>query len=226
MTRPSRPVELPRGLIFLASLWLIGSWLVAIGPGRPIQTDSASYTPGIRMMLLSVTIGLMIGWPLLRLSQRPAAAPFRLTVLDLIVLLALLQVVLWPLRLVTPWTATRTAAIDATLGTWTILAGAVVASASGSQRSGPRLLAMLACLGMCLAGPALAWVGVMAGVDAIDMIHLSPIIALRALGSEGGAPVSTEQWVSLSVIGVAGAAVWTALGLWEHLKPTEAPTGN
>ena len=38
----------------------------------------------------------MIGWPLLRLSQPAARLPMTQTILDVVVLLALLQVVIWP----------------------------------------------------------------------------------------------------------------------------------
>ena len=82
--------------------------------------------------------------------------PVRQVLLDLVVLLALVQVVIWPLRLVTPWSPGRTAALDATLTVWAVLAGALVASAAGSPRAGPRNLAMLGCVGMCIIGPVLA----------------------------------------------------------------------
>ena len=143
---PVPPLILPRGLIFLSSLWLIVSWLLAIGLRAPVQPSSASYTPAIREMLLCVTIGLMIGWPLLRLSQTCPPYPIRQTLLDLVVLLGLLQVVVWPLRLVTNWTPLRTAAIDATITGWHLLAGALVAAAVTTPRRGPRILVMIACV--------------------------------------------------------------------------------
>src|SRR5688572_24541171 len=130
------PLLLPRGLIFLSSLWLIGSWIIAIGIRAPVQPSSASYTPSVRLMLFCVTTGLMIGWPLLRLSQPRPPYPVRQTLLDLMVLLGLVQVVVWPLRLVTNWTPLRTAAIDATLAGWVMIAGAVVAAAISSGPPG------------------------------------------------------------------------------------------
>jgi hypothetical protein len=210
---------MPRGLIFIASLWLIASWLLAIGVRTPVQPSSASYTPGIQLMLQCIAIGLFVGWPLLRLSQRATALPIRQTLLDLVVLLTLCQVVLWPLRLVTPWTVGRTAAIDAALSGWLLLAGAVVAAAVGAERNGPRSLAMLACIAMLLLGPALAWLGVatgftaVIGVDAMELINLSPLMAIRWLGEGGGAQPTLMQWRWLGLLGVAAVAVWVALGL-------------
>jgi hypothetical protein len=206
------PLPLPRGLIFLASIWLIASWLIAIGIREPVQPSSASFTPGVRLMMLCMTTGLMIGWPLLRLSQSSPAYPIRQTLLDLVVLLALVQVVLWPLRLVTNWSAWRTAAIDATLAGWVSLAGAMVAAAIMSEQRGPRVLAMLACVGMCLLGPALAWIGVMSGIDALQLVDLSPFMAVRTLGEQGGPHPSDVQWRWIALLGVAAVTVWLALG--------------
>ena len=197
----------------MASIWLIGSWIIAIGVRAPVQPSSASYTPGVRLMLLCVTTGLMIGWPLLRLSQHCAIYPMRQTMLDLLVLLGLVQVVIWPLRLVTSWTAMRTAAIDATLAGWVLLAGAVIASAIGTDRKGPRMLAMAACLAMCVLGPALAWVGVLTGVHALQLVDLSPLMAVRTLGDAAGAQPNDVQWRWIVLLGVADVAVWTALGI-------------
>lgn len=207
------PLVLPRGLIFVASVWLIASWVIAIGIRAPVQPSSASYTPAVVLMLQCVTAGLMIGWPLLRLSQTRPVWPMRQTLLDLAVLLGLVQVVIWPLRLVTTWTPLRTAAIDATLAGWTALAGAMIAAAITTDRRGPRVLAMIACLAMCLLGPMLAWIGVMTGVDALQMVDLSPFMAVNTLGGGGGSHPSEVQWRWITLLGVAATAVWAALAL-------------
>jgi len=209
---------MPRALIFLASIWLIASWILAIGLRHPVLPSSSSYEPGVRLMLLCVTTGLMIGWPLLRLSQVAPTHPLRSTLLDLLVLLAMVQIVLWPLRLVTTWTVMRTAAIDATLAGWMLLFGAVIASAIGTDRPGPRTLAMLACVAMCLLGPALAVVGLFAGAEGMALIELSPLMAVRSLGDGGASPLSYDQWRWIMLLLVAGAAVWLVLALWSILR--------
>ena len=215
----SPPLVLPRGLILLACVWLIGSWLLSIGVKPPIEPSSASYTPGVRLMLVCIGIGLMIGWPLLRLSAAaggPTARPILQTVLDLIVLLSLIQVVIWPLRLVTPWTLARTAALDATLVGWTVLAGAVVASAVGSGRDGVRNLAIVACLAMCLLGPALAVIGAIvppvAG-SAGQLMDIGPLVAVYRLAQGAAAPVTGPQWVMIVMPAAAAGLAWTALGV-------------
>jgi hypothetical protein len=213
MAQASSRLVLPRGLIFMASIWLIGSWMIAIGLRAPVQPSSATYTPNVRLMVQCVVIGLMIGWPLLRLSQPRPDMPVRQSILDLLVLVGLVQVVLWPLRLVTSWTPLRTAAIDATLCGWVILAGAVVTSAMVSERRGPRNLAMLACVSMVLLGPTMAWMGVVTGVRMLELIELSPLMAVQTLGESGGAQPTLMQWWLIGVLGAANVAAWTALGI-------------
>jgi len=209
----SPPLLLPRGLILLACVWLIGSWLLSIGVKPPVEPSSASYTPGVRLMLVCIGIGLMIGWPLLRLSQSPTARPIVQTVLDLTVLVSLIQVVIWPLRLVTPWTVARTAALDATLVGWTVLSGAVVASAVGSRRNGVRNLAITACLAMCLLGPTLAVIGAIVGSSAEQLMDIGPLIGVYRLAQGAAAPVTGPQWVMIVMPAAAAGLAWTALGV-------------
>ncbi len=208
------PLVLPRGLIFLASIWLVVSWAVAIGFRTPVEASSASYTPGVRLMLISAAIGLIIGWPLLRVSQSRAEYPMTQALLDLIVLLALVQVVIWPLRLVTPWSPARTAALDATLVVWTILAGALVASATGSDRTGPRNIAIIACVTMCLAGPVLAMIGIrgsaMPGLTP-RLLQVGPLLEVYTLSHGGRTAPAAGQWMWISMVALAGAAAWGVL---------------
>ncbi len=215
MARPSQPsLTLPRGLILMASAWLVLSWVVTIGFGTPLEASSSSYTPGVRIMLICMAIGLMIAWPMLRLSQGASPSPARQTLLDLLVLLALLQVVVWPFRLVTPWTPVRTAAIDATLASWSAVVGALVASAVGSRRAGPRNLAMLACVGLCAGGPAAAWLTVVLSpaTDApTALLHFGPIMEVLDLTGGGGAPPTARQWQRIACVALAAIVAWAVV---------------
>lgn len=193
-----------------------------MGLRTPIQPSSASYTPGVRLMLVCVVIGIIIGWPLLRLSQSMPRFPLRQVILDLIVLLALVQIVLWPLRLVTTWSPARTLAVDATIAGWAALAGAIVASAVTTSRTGPRALAMLACVALCLLGPTLAWVGLMTGKDWFPLVELSPLMAVTAL-TRDNAPPAAQQWTQILILLTAAAATWLALAAYNLLRP--GPTG-
>lgn len=213
------PPPLPRGLILLASLWLIGSWLVSIGAQRPLQPSSASYTPGVRGMLLSVALGLVVAWPLLRLSRGVGPQPLRSVALDLAVLIALIQVVVWPLRLVTPWGLARTAAIDLALVAWTLVIAGVIAGFGGLGGRG-RTVGMVLCLALIgviplvngvipLSTTALAWLG---GSDGVDLSAVaarsSPFSLVHAISSGGPQPIEPADLAALALAGSAALAIW------------------
>lgn len=214
------PLLLPRGLILAAAAWLIFSWILSVGLKPPVESSSASYTPGVRLMLVYITIGLMICWPLLRLSQTPKYWPLSQTILDMVVLLSLIQVVIWPLRLITPWTLDRTAALDATMAAWTMLAGAIIASAVGTNRFGVRNLAILACIAMCLLGPAITLlVATTADTSAFSIVEFGPIISVYKLADEGAASrVTYQQWLMILIPTVAAILAWSALGVITYLR--------
>lgn len=163
-------------------------------------------------MLLSVSLGLMIGWPLLRLSEVRSPWPIRQTLLDLIVLLSMVQIVIWPLRLVTTWSNERTLALDLVIIGWASLAAVMIAASVGTERHGPRLLSMIACVAMCLAGPAVAWLSLGFGLEAFELVDLSPLLAVHAL-TEGTGPLEAVQWMLIGLLLAAGAVGWTTLAL-------------
>jgi len=210
--RGDDPIVLPRGLILLGFAWLMVSWAMAMGFQPPLHPSAASYEPGVKMMLLSLMIGITIAWPLYRLSQPPASRPILQTVLDLLVLLAMSQVVIWPLRLVTTWSRLTTAAMDVGLIAWTVLIGAIIASSIGSARRGPRTLAMAACLGLALIVPALAWLGAARGVVNDERSILSPLLFMHALAEARGFNPSASAWLHLAVVGAAAMLAWVAVG--------------
>ncbi len=173
-------------------------------------------------MLISAAIGLMIAWPLLRLSQTATPFPLKQTVLDLVVLLALVQVVIWPLRLVTSWTAARTAALDITLVSWAILAGAFVASAIGSSSRGPRNLAILGCVGVCLIGPVLALITIAVPLfngPVLRLLHVGPLLEVHVLGKGGGTPPEPAQWRWIVLVTLTGLLAWGGLVVARSRRP-------
>ena len=203
---PTLQMPMPRALLFLAAIWLIASWLRTIGLTPPVQPSSASYEPGVRLMLMMVAIGWTILWPLLRLSQSPSIWPIRQTLLDMLVLACLLQVVLWPVRLLTRWTPPRTAAIDLVLLAWLGIIGAIVAVTCGSTRTAPRLVGMAICLVPVI---LLSLPGERA---------LGPITALSALADQGGAPILPGEWTMPVLLAIACAAAWCAVAVHAVLR--------
>lgn len=202
-------MSLPRGLILLASAWLFLSWIATMGVHPPLIAATASYTPSVRLMMLASVTGALVGWPLLRLSQGATTTPLRDTALDLIVLLGMLNMVLWPLRLVTPWPVARMALLMGfiTLGVLTV--GAVVAAVTPSRRSWLRSAAMA--LVILYALGFIPWRAVAGDVlPPFPSIFGGPLEAIAAAATSGGAPpMAREQTALDAAVGVALLA-WSA----------------
>jgi len=207
---------MPRALLFLAAIWLIAAWVRTIGLTPPVQPSSASYEPGVRLLLVMIAIGWTILWPLLRLSQYPSIWPARQTLLDLLVLGCLLQVVLWPVRLLTRWTPERTAAIDLMLLAWISITGALVAVTTGSASLKARTFAMAV---------------LMLPLPAILHPEFRPYAALTGpgvLAREGGAPMLRSEWVVPVVLSAAALLSWIAVACITYIRhrrrsPAPAP---
>jgi hypothetical protein len=220
-----RPVP-PRGLIFLASAWLIASWIVAIGPSAPIQAHPASYAPAVRLLILLVTVGMLVGWPLVRLSGPPRAWPIRQALLDAAVLLCLMQVVVWPLRLLTPWNPWRSAAIDLAIGGWAAAVTALIAFGTipvDRRATLVRTTAMLAIVALVMGAPVLRlWAGTAlpfvadGAISAADpswwtAVRWNPISAVYALAAATPNLPTEIEWVVAGSGWLVAAVVWAAL---------------
>ena len=88
---------------------------------------------------------------------------------------------------------------------------AIVASVAGSERRGPRNLAMFACVCLCLLGPALASIGINYGFNDLELIELSPLMAVHTLTDGGGSQPTAMQWQWIGLLGFAALAVWSML---------------
>lgn len=157
----ARPLFVPRGLVMLAALWVFTAWILLFGLRPPVQPQTASYGPTLEILFASIGVGVAIGWPLLRLSARPSSAPVLQSMLDALALMILLQVVVWPLRLVSSWTLPRTWMIVGAICVAVLLSGAVLAMTSSAQRRRTRTNAMIACVALAVLPVGVALVGEM-----------------------------------------------------------------
>jgi len=157
-----RPLVIPRGLVMLAALWIFLSWVLLFGVKPPVQPQAASYGPSLRILFTSIGVGIAIGWPLLRLSARPSRAPILQALIDGLAIVVLTQVVVWPLRLVTNWTLSRTMgiflAISAMIALTAALLGAVQGARTQGRRTAGMAVAAVAALLPILASIASEWV--------------------------------------------------------------------
>jgi len=207
MTRSDAQLTLPRPLIFLASFWLMAAWAITIGLRPPVHPGSASYEPRVLMLLVSLVSGIGIAWPLYRFRWPGSGPIVPRTVLDLAVLAAMTQVVLWPTRLVTRWDTLRTALIDASLLAWLVIGGAVIAF--GWIRS--RTLAAAAAIVIHLFGPALVALRLVPEAAHDAVLNTSPWFMVHAMASAGPAMVTSRELLELSAVLAAGFLAWAVL---------------
>lgn len=207
-----RGAQFPRGLIFLASLWLIGSWTLSLGLRTPLQPTTETYEPALRTLLVCLMIGIVIAWPLLRMSLGPARAPVGQPLLDALCLLLLAQIVLWTTRGVTAWSVERVLAVDQTLILWTLLTAALLAAALLIDTAIVRTLTMLACLGIALLAPIAALTGLGGLGDGVlpALPWLSPLTAIGRL-ADRSTPLDADVWQGIGVLASLTAAAWIAL---------------
>ena len=211
----ARPLFIPRALVMLSSLWVFLCWILLFGFRPPVQPQAASYGPSIQMLFLLIGVGIAIGWPLLRLSARPSSAPFAQAAIDGISIFVLMQVVVWPLRLVTSWTLARAVAVDAALAAAIMLSAALLASTQSSPLPRRRTWSMVIAVALVL-GPAMAdilwnlvWeVDGASGVVATALSSLSaPSLLARFAQPSTIDPSPTDRALVFSAFFVA-TAIW------------------
>ncbi|MSR17812.1 MAG: hypothetical protein EXS00_01375 [Phycisphaerales bacterium] len=176
----------PRDLVSWGALWLGASIAFGIGVSAPIEPSLNSYHPAVLRTVVLCATGLIVAWPLLRLSEAPCPTPVRSSLLDLLTVACLLQLVLWPLRLISSWTVAEVASLDAMLLAHAACICGLLAWARGSRLGWERALAMFLCLlsgaaHAAAAAPgtaetwALAAVLLVAGVAASTLRNLAPV---------------------------------------------------
>lgn len=225
-----RPLFVPRGLVVLASLWVFLSWILLFGFHPPVQPQAASYAPSIQMLLMLAGVGIAIGWPMLRLSGRPSAMPTAQAALDGLSIFVLLQVVIWPLRLVTSWTLARAIAVDAAIAAAIMLTAAILSVTQGCVSPRARAGGMLVAVALVLApGAHMLIADVEPGQRAADTVWgriltapSAPALISRCAEPSTIDPSQADRGVLFRAFAL-GSAAW-ALALGAHaLRPAARP---
>ncbi|MEO1128554.1 MAG: hypothetical protein AAFX05_02475 [Planctomycetota bacterium] len=219
----------PRVFALLWSLYLMASAMLTIFASRALTPPALEqYRYGCRAMVIMIAIGTVILWPATRLSQAPPRRPARAALIDMLVLLGPVQVVIWPMPVLTWWSFEMTAGLVAVVASWTALSCALVALGSGSRSMLLRSMLMLLCMVAVLTGPLLMFMSVSADPTPRWLSLLSPITALWAIaeapGSRGGAPSGGEWWL-IAAPAIVGAVLWIAAAMRRFGEACEeAPT--
>ena len=157
------------------------------------------------MLVVSIMIGILIAWPLARLSNSKPRRPLLSAFLDMISLLVLTQIVIWPLRLVTTWTVERILTISLDLLANTLLVGGLLALVGVTRRGAT--ITMLALVVVVLIPPILAM-----GTPIDPILSPSPLVRIWVTASGGPGPLPPNAWAGALVTGVGALSLWLLAG--------------
>lgn len=229
----------PRPFALLWLAYLLTASVVSIGGvGALGLIDADVYRPAVRVLLALVGVGVVVIWPLVRLSQEPPRSAMRAAAGDLIVVVAPVLMLILPQSL--PWMAgwpwDVSLAIVAVVAGWAFLVAGVLAIAlstvtpSALARSG----AMGAILLLALAAPfAAAVVGTLprnppapspVAADQIEpgaaalLLVVSPLTAPFELARDRAwsgdvAMITPSHWWVILVVWPLGVVAW-GLAAW------------
>ena len=205
MTSPSdttaQRTPLPRGLIIIACFWIAGSWVANIGVETPINPIADDYSYGLKMLCSSLLIGIILGWPLMRLAAQPFIRPVRQTALDMAVVMAGVLVTIWPLRLLSSWSIEQTTVITGVLLAWTGFAGGVICLGSSLERPSLRSGLILGSFCLIVLGAILPQSGALhwwRPIDVMLVITLPENTQLLAMEPEAARRVLAQTLIAAS----------------------------
>lgn len=211
-----------------------GLALASIGFRGQVPVDV--YRPVVQMLLVTVGVGIVLIWPLVRLSQtRPAVSGAWAAMMDYFVVILPVQAIVWPQTWLTGWTLEVIGAIAVMLAGWGLLVAGLLAWALGPgtgrderTRVAGSAVWMGVIIGLVAVGPLLgqAMGGIGPGASGQGGWGLtSPLTGVHALttglpvGGMGGS-VMTGRWSMIVAPGAVGGAVWAlawAREVWRGL---------
>ncbi|MFW5652477.1 MAG: hypothetical protein ACOC0P_00385 [Planctomycetota bacterium] len=227
--RPKR-LALPRWLLLGWSVWLLVSWYLAFGRDQALALDSDAHVASVRQMLISIALWLAVAWPLFRLSGRPIRAPRLACFVDFLAVAGTFQVVVWPMRLLTPWHLTTVVLIDLMIIAWAFVMSGVIAWAliTTDDLRG-RFVWTLVCIALLLGGPLLSMMLATGPLDAggaamrPEVLHWSPVSAMWILASRTELFVDPVEWARLIVLAAVGLLLWGGVVCWPRRAIPKPP---
>jgi hypothetical protein len=213
----------PRVFALLWTIYLMAATALALGAvGARGQIPVEVYRPIAQILLVTVAAGVVLVWPLVRLSQaRPATGAAWAAMTDYFVVLLPVQAIVWPQIWLTGWPLVVIAGLAAMLASWGLLVAGFLAWALAGGENGPRIngpwIWMGVVIGLVGLGPLAASIsGLVSGPGGPTGLA-SPLTAIHTLTAGVpvggvGTSVTGEQWSMMLAPGGAGLAVW--LGAW------------
>lgn len=213
----------PRNFAFLWAIYLMLGSIIALGvvlAGGIITLDA--YQPLSRGLVVTLAIGVMVFWPLMRLSQAAPDESAPIAVLkDLAIVLIPLQAVVWPQMVLARWTPDIVLATSLAMIGWAFLIGGLLAMGIRSNVTW-RSAWMAAVVALVVGG---ATASILAGQVSPDLLRPRHADAAPALVLASGAGlvadisadrswsgswalVMPEHWNAIWCTFAAAAAAW------------------
>lgn len=237
----------PRLFVFLWTMYLFCATvltLAAVSAAGYLTVDR--YRPAGTLLLATVVAGIVLLWPLVRLSQTmpgTRAGAFAGAVQDYFVVMLPAQAVIWPQWSLAGLPGGVVAALSVNVAAWGLVVGALLAHATIPRVRGSRdptgmstpgrTAWMLVFVGVAAAGagPLLAWVGDPSGVlpEARRTWLLSPVTSVfehLADRSWTGRPaaVTWAHWRASGVVALGAMALWVAA--WVRVRGAAGRVGG
>jgi len=175
----------PRNFAFLWAIYLMLGSIIALGvvlAGGIITLDA--YQPLSRGLVVTLAIGVMIFWPLMRFSQAAPDESAPIAVLkDLAIVLIPLQAVVWPQMVLARWTPDIVLATSLAMIAWAFLIGGLLAMGIRSNMTW-RSAWMAAIVALVVGGATLS---ILAGQVSPDLLRPRHAAAAPALVLASGA---------------------------------------
>ncbi len=181
------------------TVWLLGSFAINVSIDRqPFATPAT-----IRWVLMSALMGIMLAWPAVRLSQRAPQRSTAATLCDLFILMSLLQLVIWPARVVpVDWSIAKVAVMDYAFLVYGLITAMII---DHGRRCGGvgRAVALGAAIGWAICGLVLP-----SDAPTWARVLLSPIQTIYRLSMPNPVKAVEPMGGVLSVMGLAVVVVW------------------
>ncbi len=125
--------------------WLLCSWAINWMIDGPVFTSNDNMLPVVRWMMMSAMLGMTLIWPACRLTWCCETKPAARAWWDFVCLMLVLQVVVWPLRLLVNWSNAQVWWINIVVAAWSLLITLWVYLGLHNNHRG-RTLAMIVCV--------------------------------------------------------------------------------
>ncbi|RMH11215.1 MAG: hypothetical protein D6695_09685 [Planctomycetota bacterium] len=224
----------PRTFALAWTIFLMLATLVmfsTLGAARVVTIDI--YRPAVQALLLTITAGIVVLWPMTRLSQESPRTDICGSIArDLVVLLVPTQALIWPqtLRMLGAWPLSQTAALSVSQASWAIVIGGILALAlifdprgRDIVRGAWMVVILLLVLGVPMLQVLLGAIGPAASTDhSAAAFMCSPLLAAFEILGDHDTPTIPTHWFAIGLTAFVGSILWATAWLVELARTKES----